>query len=111
MTSDRIKEIQKSTEPSNIVNIKQVLLKVWEECEQLQSENERLKEERDVLPKLEKGDRIKLYGKETEVIGFEAAWNDGLNPPGYEIILLTIGRGDPFKRSLNCIEVLPPPKQ
>lgn len=77
---------------------------------QLQSENERMKAEIAKLPKLDKGDKIKLYGKETEVIGFNVAWNEGLFD--YEIILLTEGRGDPFKRSLDSIEILPqPPKQ
>ena len=58
------------------------------------------------LPKLQIGDKIKLYGKETTVTGFEANWNDALEPPRYEIILLTIGRGDPFYRSLDSIELL-----
>ena len=58
------------------------------------------------LPRLEKGDKIKLYGKVTTVTGFEVYWNDALEPPIYEIILLTTGRGDPFKRSLDVIEVL-----
>ena len=59
----------------------------------------------EVLPKLEKGDKIKLYGKETIVKGFDVHWNDALNPPQYEIILLTTGRGDPFYRSLDKIEL------
>ena len=58
-----------------------------------------------VLPKLEKGDKIKLYGKETIVKGFDVHWNNDLNPPQYEIILLTTGRGDPFYRSLDKIEL------
>lgn len=75
-----------------------------------ESENERMKAEIAKLPKLDKGDKIKLYGKETEVIGFNVSWNEGLFD--YEIILLTEGRGDPFKRSLGSIEILPqPPKQ
>jgi len=59
----------------------------------------------EILPKLEKGDKIKLYGKETIVKGFDVHWNDALNPPQYEIILLTTGRGDPFYRSLDKIEL------
>ena len=59
-----------------------------------------------LLPRLGKGDKIKLYGKITTVTGFEVYWNDALEPPIYEIILLTTGRGDPFKRSLDVIEVL-----
>ena len=43
---------------------------------------------------------------ETKVTGFELSYNDALTPPKYEIILLTTGRGDPFYRSLNQIEVL-----
>jgi len=58
------------------------------------------------LPRLERGDKIKLYGKKTTVKGFEVYWNDALEPPRYEIILLTTGRGDPFQRSLDMIEVL-----
>lgn len=59
-----------------------------------------------VLPKLMIGDKIKLYGKETKVTGFEVDWNDALEPPSYEIILLTTKRADPFYRSLDQIEVL-----
>ena len=58
------------------------------------------------LPKLQIGDKIKLYGKETKVTGFELSYNDALTPPKYEIILLTTGRGDPFYRSLDQIEVV-----
>lgn len=56
------------------------------------------------LPRLEKGDKIKLYGKETTVVGFTASYNDALNK--YEIILLTTGRSDPFYRTLDQIELL-----
>lgn len=55
------------------------------------------------LPFLEKGDEIKLYGKKTIVEGFTASWNEAFNE--YEIILLTTGRGDPFRRSLDVIEL------
>ena len=58
------------------------------------------------LPRLKVGDNIKLYGKETTVTGFELSYNDALTPPKYEIILLTTGRGDPFYRSLEQIEVI-----
>ena len=58
------------------------------------------------LPMLEKGDKIKLYGKETTVEGFDISYNDALTPPQYEIILLTTGRGDPFRRSLAQIELI-----
>jgi hypothetical protein len=56
------------------------------------------------LPKLEVGDKIKLYGKETIVTGFKVNWNDALEQQ--EIILLTTGRGDPFYRSLANIEII-----
>jgi len=56
------------------------------------------------LPKLEVGDKIKLYGKETIVTGFKVNWNDALDQ--HEIILLTTGRGDPFYRSLANIEII-----
>lgn len=59
------------------------------------------------LPELKKGDKIKLYGNETTVTGFDVIWNDALIPPQYEIILLTTGRGHPFKRSLANIELIP----
>lgn len=65
----------------------------------------------DVLPKLEIGDKIKLYGRKTTVEGFDVVWNEGLIPPQYEIILLTTKRGDPFKRSLSEIEILTKRKQ
>lgn len=57
-----------------------------------------------ILPRLEAGDKIKLYGKETTVEGFRVSYNDSLQE--YEIILLTTHRTDPFYRSLDCIEVL-----
>jgi hypothetical protein len=56
------------------------------------------------LHHLEIGDKIKLYGRITTVVGFSALWNDALED--YEIILLTTGRGDPFKRSLKHIELV-----
>lgn len=56
------------------------------------------------LPHLNKGDKIKLYGRVTTVTGFGVQWNDALDK--YEIILWTTGRGDPFERSLDVIEVL-----
>lgn len=58
------------------------------------------------LPKLEKGDKIKLYGVDTTVESFGAQWNDSLDPPTYEIILFTTGRADPFLRSLCSIELI-----
>lgn len=57
-----------------------------------------------MLPVLHKGDKIKLYGKETTVEGFSVVYNDGIGD--YEIILHTTGRADPFKRSLDVIEIL-----
>jgi hypothetical protein len=56
------------------------------------------------LPKLQKGDKIKLYGRITSVEGFRVIWNEAFND--YEIILLTTGRADPFKRSLDVIELI-----
>jgi hypothetical protein len=56
------------------------------------------------LPHIEIGDKIKLYGRITTVVGFNVLWNDALED--YEIILLTTGRGDPFKRSLKQIELV-----
>jgi hypothetical protein len=56
------------------------------------------------LPNIEIGDKIKLYGRITTVVGFNVLWNDDLED--YEIILLTTGRGDPFKRSLKQIELV-----
>jgi len=56
------------------------------------------------LPKLEIGDKIKLYGKETTVKGFTVCWNEAFK--SYEIIILTNGRGDPFYRSLDKIELI-----
>lgn len=50
------------------------------------------------------GHKIKLYGKETTVMGFYASYNEGLEK--WETIILTEGRGDPFERSLADIEVL-----
>lgn len=52
------------------------------------------------------GDTIKIYGQETKVLGFYAAFNEGLMK--WETIILTEGRGDPFERSLDVIEVLTP---
>ena len=60
----------------------------------------------EVLPELNRGDIIKLYGKKTTVIGFNVQYNDALTPPQYEIILLTTGRGEPFFRSLDHIELI-----
>lgn len=76
-------------------------LKEWEEAQESQSGEPKGKE----LPFLEKGDQIKLYGKTTTVEGFEVSYNDGFE--AYEIILLTTGRGDPFKRTLPNIELIP----
>lgn len=50
------------------------------------------------------GDSIKIYGEETTIIGFSAQYNDGLEK--WETIIHTIGRGDPFERTLPDIEVL-----
>lgn len=49
------------------------------------------------------GDKIKIYGKETTVTGFYGTYNDGLEK--WETIILTEGRGDPFERSIDVIEV------
>jgi hypothetical protein len=54
---------------------------------------------------IEPGHKIKLYGEETIVVGFYAAYNEGLEK--FETIILTEGGGWPFERSLNVIEVLP----
>jgi hypothetical protein len=59
-----------------------------------------VKEELNIKP----GHTIKLYGKETVVEGFYPAYNDALER--WETIILTEGRGDPFERSLDVIEVL-----
>ena len=72
----------------------------------MENKQEKVTPEEILLPKLEKGDKIKLYGDKTTVTGFDVVWNEGLNPPQYEIILMTTGRGDPFKRSLDVIEIL-----
>lgn len=56
------------------------------------------------LPKLEKGDKLKLYGKATIFEELIVQWNEARNQ--YEIIIKTTGRGDPFFRSLNVIEIL-----
>lgn len=50
------------------------------------------------------GDEIKIYGIETKIIGFSAQYNDGLEK--WETIIHTIGRGDPFERTLPLMEVL-----
>lgn len=50
------------------------------------------------------GSRIKIYGEETWVTGFYASFNEGMQK--WETIILTTGRGDPFERSLDVIEVL-----
>lgn len=49
------------------------------------------------------GSKIKLYGKETTVTGFYGAYNEGLEK--WETIILTEGRGDPFERSVDQIEI------
>jgi hypothetical protein len=59
-----------------------------------------IKEELNIKP----GHKIKLYGKETTVEGFYPTYNDALER--WETIMLTDGRGDPFERSLDVIEVL-----
>lgn len=58
------------------------------------------------LPELHKGDKIKLYGRKTTVEGFTAQWNDAFDK--YEIIIHTTGRGDPFRRSMDVIEIIEP---
>jgi hypothetical protein len=50
------------------------------------------------------GDNIKIHGEETTITGFSAQYNDGIGK--WETIIHTIGRGDPFERSLDVIEVL-----
>ena len=70
------------------------------------AESEWISVDLDELPILEKGDEIKLYGKLTTVEGFEAYYNDALEE--YEIIILTTGRGDPFRRTLRNIEIPSP---
>jgi hypothetical protein len=54
---------------------------------------------------IEPGHTIKIYGNETTVTGFYAAYNEGLEK--FETIILTEGGGWPFERSLDVIEVLP----
>lgn len=49
------------------------------------------------------GDTIKIYGEETKVLGFHGAYNEGLEK--WETIILTTGRGDPFERSIDVIEI------
>jgi hypothetical protein len=44
------------------------------------------------------GSKVLLYGQETEITGFHVSYNEGLEK--YETIILTIGRGDPFERTL-----------
>jgi len=53
------------------------------------------------------GNKIKIYGNETTVKGFYLSFNDALDMDKgrWETIILTEGRGDPFGRSLNVIEV------
>jgi hypothetical protein len=50
------------------------------------------------------GDTIKIYGKETTITGFSAQYNDARGI--WETIIHTVGRGDPFERTLSDIEVL-----
>jgi hypothetical protein len=50
------------------------------------------------------GDTIKIYGEETTITGFCASYNDGLEK--WETIIYTIGRAEPFERSLGVIEIL-----
>jgi hypothetical protein len=50
------------------------------------------------------GDEIKIYGQETTITGFSASYNDGIEK--WETIIYTVGRGDPFERSLDVIEIL-----
>lgn len=59
---------------------------------------------KDDMP-IQAGHKIKLYGKETIVKGFHVSYNDALGK--WETIMLTEGRGDPFERSLDALEVLP----
>lgn len=59
-----------------------------------------IKDELNIKP----GQKIKLYGEETIVEGFYPSYNDALER--WETIILTEGRGDPFERSLDVIEVL-----
>lgn len=53
---------------------------------------------------LYQGDSIKIYGEETTITGFSAQYNDALEK--WETIIYTVGRGDPFERTLPDIEVL-----
>lgn len=61
-------------------------------------------EVKDFDQQLYPGDTIKIYSKETKIIGFSAQFNDGIER--WETVIHTTGRGDPFERSLDVIEVL-----
>lgn len=52
------------------------------------------------------GDLIRIYAKETIVTGFYGSFNEGLKR--WETIISTTGRGDPFERSLDVIEIQSP---
>lgn len=52
---------------------------------------------------IKRGDKIKIYGTEHTVIDFHGQYNSGLAK--WETIIILNGRGDPFERSIDVIEI------
>ena len=108
LLSQRIYDLQHET--NKHIGFSDEMIAGFDACikqsEEMESYVSQFAQGNEELPILEKGDEIKLYGTKTIVKGFEVYYNDALNPPQYEIILLTTGRGDPFKRSLDKIELI-----
>ncbi len=80
---------------------------VYENAKWVKATELKTQDEKDIL--IAVGNKIKIYGQETTVKGFYLDYNDGFEDiegkGRWEVIILTEGRGDPFERSLENIEV------